>query len=92
VIYVEELIGRDTVNTMPPETLAAFRDHGQVRGQAVLAEVAAAEELLVALRAAGLDYDDVVETLEREGLAKFNDSFDELIEGIDTKRSELTAR
>jgi transaldolase len=89
VLYVEELIGPDTVNTMPPETVEAFEDHGEVRGDTVLEGVAEAEALLRELREAGIDYDDVVETLEREGVRKFTDSFDELIAGIRAKRGEL---
>ena len=92
VMYVEELIGPDTVDTMPPETLAAFRDHGEVRGDTVSEDLPAAEALLSELAAAGVDYDDVVETLEAEGVAKFADSFDELIAGIEAKRGELVAR
>jgi transaldolase len=91
VLYIEELIGPDTVNTMPPETLEAFEDHGEVRGDTVLEGVAEAEKLLDELRAAGVDYDDVVETLEDEGVRKFTDSFDELIDGIRAKRGELAA-
>jgi transaldolase len=90
-MYVEELIGPDTVNTMPPETLAAFRDHGEVRGETVTEGVAESEALLEELAAAGVDYDDVVETLEREGVAKFADSFAELVAGIESKRGELAS-
>jgi transaldolase len=92
VVYVEELVGPDTVNTMPPETLEAFRDHGVVRGDTVAEGVEQAEALLDDLAAAGVDYDDVVETLEREGVDKFTDSFDELIAGIESKRGELASR
>jgi len=91
VIYVEELIGPDTVNTMPLETIEAFQDHGEVRGDTVLEGVDEAEKLLVELRDAGVDYDDVVETLEAEGVQKFADSFDELLEGIHSKRDVLAA-
>jgi transaldolase len=91
VMYVEELIGPDTVNTMPPETIEAFEDHGEVRGDTVLEGVGKAGHLLEKLREAGVDYDDVVETLEDEGVRKFTDSFDELIEGIRAKRGELAA-
>jgi transaldolase len=89
VMYVEELIGPDTVNTMPPETIEAFQDHGEVRGETVLDGLAEAERLLADLQAAGVDYDDVVDTLEAEGVEKFADSFDELIEGIRAKQGEL---
>ena len=91
VIYVEELIGPDTVNTMPPETVEAFADHGEVRGDTVRDGVGEAERLLEELRGAGVDYEDVVETLEDEGVRKFTDSFDELIDGIRAKRGELAA-
>jgi len=91
VIYVEELIGPDTVNTMPLETVRAFQDHGQVRGDTVTENVAEAHELLVALAKAGVDYDDVTETLELEGVQKFADSFAELLEGVRTKHGELAA-
>jgi transaldolase len=91
VMYVEELIGPDTVNTMPRETVEAFQEHGEVRGDTVLEGVDEAERLLEQLRDAGVDYDDVVETLEAEGVQKFVDSFEQLIEGIKAKRGELAA-
>jgi len=91
VIYVEELIGRDTVNTMPAETIAAFQDHGEVRGETLLEGIEEARALLDELRRAGVDYDDVVDTLEREGVQKFADSFEELLDGIRAKRAELAA-
>ncbi len=90
-MYVEELIGPDTVNTMPLETLEAFRDHGEVRGDTVLEGVEEAQALLDELAAAGVDYDDVVATLETEGVQKFADAFDELIAGIEARRGELAA-
>jgi transaldolase len=89
VIYVEELIGPDTVNTMPLETIEAFQDHGEVRGDTVLEGIPAAEKVLDDLRAAGVDYDDVTETLEAEGVQKFADSFEELLDGIRSKRAAL---
>src|SRR5262245_27127405 len=89
-LYVAELIGPHTVNTMPPETVTAFQDHGEVRGDTVREGVDEAERLLVELRDAGIDYDDVVRTLEVEGVDKFVASFDELIAGIRAKQGELT--
>jgi transaldolase len=91
VMYVEELIGPDTVNTMPLETLEAFADHGEVRGDTVLDGVDEAEALLDRLAAVGVDYDDIVQKLEVEGVQKFADAFDELIEGIEARRGELAA-
>jgi len=89
VVYVEELIGPHTVDTMPEETIEAFQDHGEVRGDTVCEGVAEAHELLEQLAAVGVDYDDVTETLEREGVQKFADSFRELLEGVRAKRGEL---
>jgi transaldolase len=91
VLYVEELIGPDTIDTMPRETIEAFQDHGEVRGDTLLEGVDEAERLLEELREAGVDYDDVVETLEAEGVSKFADSFEDLLAGIRAKRAELAA-
>src|ERR671933_746684 len=88
VMYVEGLLGPDTVNTMPEETIRAFQDHGRVE-ETLTKDVDAARKLFDDLREAGIDYDDVVLTLEEEGVQKFADSFDELIEGIPSKRGEL---
>ena len=90
VLYVEELIGPDTVNTMPIETAAAFQDHGVVR-DTLTEGVEEAQALLAQLEDAGVDYDDVVETLEREGVEKFADSFSTLRSGIQAKRAALVA-
>jgi len=91
VLYVEELIGPDTVNTMPEETIRAFQDHGDVRGDTVTEDVDKAHALLDDLAKAGVDYDDVTETLELEGVQKFADSFAELLDGVAGKREALTA-
>jgi len=88
VMYVEELIGPATVNTMPEETIVAFQDHG--KAALTLTEgIDEAHKLLDDLRAVGIDYDDVTETVEREGVQKFTDSLAELKEGIQAKRGEL---
>ncbi|HEX4929949.1 MAG TPA: transaldolase [Gaiellaceae bacterium] len=91
VMYVEELIGPETVNTMPAETIVAFQDHGKVVANTITRDLDQAEKLLEQLAAAGVDYDDVVATLEAEGVQKFSDSFAELLDGIRAKRSELAA-
>jgi transaldolase len=88
VMYVEELIGPETVNTMPEETIRAFQDHGAVE-LTLTKEVDAAHKLLEDLAAAGIEYDDVTDTLEREGVQKFIDSFRELLAGIHAKHGEL---
>jgi transaldolase len=90
-MYVEELIGPMTVNTMPPETIEAFQDHGKVVPNTVKRDLDGARKLLEDLAKAGVDYDDVVETLEREGVEKFADSFAELLEGIRQSSRELVA-
>jgi transaldolase len=91
VMYVEELIGPDTINTMPLETIEAFQDHGEVRGDTVLEGIDEANALMTALAEAGVDYTDVVDTLEGEGVQKFTDSFAQIIEGIHAKRASLAA-
>jgi transaldolase len=91
VIYVEELIGPDTVDTMPLETVKAFQDHGEVRGDTVTEQVDKAHEVFAGLAKVGVDYDDVTETLELEGVQKFADSFTELLEGVRAKHGELAA-
>lgn len=90
VIYVEELIGPDTVNTMPQETIRAFEDHGIVA--ATLGQgLADAHQLLADIAAAGVSYDDVVAVLEAEGVQKFSDAFASLIAGIEEKRAVVAA-
>jgi transaldolase len=91
VLYVEELIGPHTVNTMPEETIKAFQDHGEVRGDTVLEGVDEARRLFEQLAAVGIDYDDVVATLEKEGVEKFSDSFTELLDGVKAKREAVAA-
>jgi transaldolase len=91
VLYVEELIGPDTVNTMPLETIEAFQAHGEVRGDTVKEGLDEARQLLVDLAAAGVDYDDVTATVEAEGVQKFVTAFDEILAGISAKRTTLAA-
>src|SRR4051794_872968 len=91
VMYVEELIGPETVNTMPLETIKAFQEHGELRGDTVLEGVDEARNLLEQLAEAGVGYDDVTDTLEAEGVQKFADSFDEIVASIRAKRGSLAA-
>ncbi len=88
VLYVEQLIGAATVNTMPFETILAFQDHG-VCANTLSEGLDEARALLSDLAAAGVDYEDVVDTLEAEGVQKFADSFTALLTGIDAKRTAL---
>jgi transaldolase len=90
VLYVEELIGPDTVNTMPDETIEAFQEHGRV-APTLERGWDEADELFRAIADAGVDYADVTETLEREGVEKFADSFDELLAGVEKTSRELVA-
>src|SRR5690606_26483047 len=84
VMYVEELIGPSSVNTMPLDTIKAFADHGVV-SRTVDRDVASAREILTSLKAAGVDYDAVTLQLEREGVAAFEHSFDDLLKALDEK-------
>jgi transaldolase len=84
--YVEELIGPETVSTMPQETLGAFRDHGRV-APTLTRGIAEAHGVFRALDAVGLDYAGVVGTLEREGVQKFVASFEQLLAEIEAKRA-----
>ncbi len=88
VIYVEALIGPNTVNTLPPATLEAFRDHGEVR-QSVTADVAHADRALRDLEAAGISLAAVTDRLLTEGLASFEQSFVTLLAGLARKRVAL---
>jgi transaldolase len=89
-MYVEELIGPETVNTMPEETIMAYQDHGnpEPRLERGLEE---AQRVFEDLAAAGVDYDDVTETLEREGVEKFAASFEQLLESLKGKYESQTA-
>jgi transaldolase len=82
VIYVEELVAPGTVNTMPESVIHAFADHGELRPDAVVAQYDSARKTLDDLAAIGVDYDDVVDTLEREGVEKFAASWQELLDGV----------
>jgi transaldolase len=87
-MYVDGLAGQETVDTMPEETIVAYEDHGdpQPRLNEGLEEAARTFEELAA---AGVDYDDVTQTLEREGVEKFGASFDELLQSLEQKRRAL---
>lgn len=88
LIYVESLIGPNTVNTMPLETLEATMEQAEVADN-IRNDVDDARALMEELEKAGVDYDDVSETLEREGVQKFADSFEELLDGIREKSRQL---
>jgi transaldolase len=90
VIYVEELIGADTVNTMPPQTLTAFNDHGVVEAR-IERDLEAAAALFRRLPELGIPAERLIDELEPEGVATFSKSFDLLLEALDSKRRELVA-
>ena len=88
VKYVQELIGPDTVNTMPPATMDAFRDHGQPR-LSVTEGVEEAREIQTRLAALGIDFNEVGETLQQEGVESFSKSFEELLAAIKKRRDAI---
>jgi transaldolase len=80
--YVVELVAPGVVNTMPEATLEAVADHGQIRGDTIHGRYEEAQQVLDRLAAIGVDYDEVVETLEREGVEKFETSWTQLLESV----------
>jgi transaldolase len=91
VLYLEELIGPDTVNTIPPNTLEAFRQHGQVRGATVLEDVREAEEQLRRLAAFGIDLDTIADRLQVDGIAAFAKAYDQVLAALGKKTSAIAA-
>ncbi len=90
VLYVESLVGRDTVNTMPEATLIAFLEHGQA-AEAIETDVDAAESALRHLEEAGISMEQVTAKLLVDGLQSFADSYDTLLANIQEKRGRLLA-
>jgi transaldolase/glucose-6-phosphate isomerase len=88
ILYVEELIGPDTVNTMPPATMDAFRDHGKPRAS-LTEDVDAARHVLAEAERLGLDLDGVTTELTEDGVRLFATAFDDLLGAISKKRAEL---
>jgi transaldolase len=89
VLYVESLVGRDTVNTMPETTLRAFVDHGRVVPDAVEAEPEQADVVLQELEKTGVNFNCVTWQLEHEGVQKFVDAYDAAIAALDKKRNHF---
>ncbi|GAA4895455.1 transaldolase [Stackebrandtia albiflava] len=87
-MYVEDLVVPGSVNTMPQATLDAFADHGEVSGDTVSGNYTEAAAVMDSLAALGVDYRDVIETLEREGVEKFAKSWDELLDGVSEALAE----
>jgi transaldolase len=83
LLYVEGLVARGTVNTMPTETIEAYKDHGDPRPRPfAAADIDDATDTVSRLSAVGIDYEDVVATLEEEGVSKFAASWNDLIDGV----------
>ncbi|MDE3136780.1 MAG: bifunctional transaldolase/phosoglucose isomerase [Acidobacteriota bacterium] len=91
VLYVEEMIGADTVNTMPPQTLDAFADHGEVRGATIDQDPGQAAADLAALEKFGISLNAITEELQVEGVASFAKSFEDLMATLDQKRKKILA-
>lgn len=89
VLYVEPLIGPNTVNTMPEETIAAFRDHGKVTKNSVEKDLEGARRTLGDLAELGIDLGCVTWQLENEGIQKFIEPYDELLKSLEAKRAAL---
>jgi transaldolase len=90
-LYVEELIGRDTVDTVPPATLDALRDHGTAKNR-LEQGVDEARDVMAALARAGISIDDITQQLLDEGVAAFSRSFDALVASIVQKRAAVCAQ
>jgi len=89
-LYIDALIGPETVNTIPPQTVDAFRDHGRVAAT-LESDVAEARQMLARLAQIGIDLDAVTEKLQLDGVNAFAASFDTLMQAIESKRAALTA-
>jgi transaldolase len=91
VLYGEELIGPDTVNTMPLATLDAFRDHGRVRANTITADLTEAHQSLDALARFGIDLNAIAEKLQVEGVSAFAADYDRVLAALEKKKFSLAA-
>ena len=89
ILYVENLIGPETVNTMPPETIDAFRDHGKIPGATVKQDLEKAQAEIARLSEFGIDFNAITEKLQQDGVASFAASFDQLMAGLEKKRHAM---
>lgn len=87
VKYVDALIGKDTINTIPMETLEAFRDHGTVESH-LEDDLDHADEVLQKIKEKGIDIDEISQRLEDEGIEKFNKPYDKLMAAIETQKNK----
>jgi len=91
VMYVEELIGPNTVNTAPPQTIEAFLDHGVVKSDSLLEGVDEAEAAIDSLPAVGVDFDGLTAQLQRDGVVAFAKAFESLLGAIRSKQLQVSA-
>lgn len=89
VYYVESLIGTDTVNTLPDETIAAFEDHGRLEANTIEKDIDEAKQTFEDLKKLGIDTEFVAQQLENEGIKKFIEPFNELMKGLAEKRNKM---
>jgi hypothetical protein len=87
VLYVENLIGAETVNTLPPDTINAFRDHGKIPGMTVREGLEEADDALARLARVGIDLEMITERLQKDGVESFATSFDQLMAALEKKRA-----
>jgi len=90
VYYVEELMGPDTVNTVPPKTMDAFRDHGVVENRLETGLDEAMQQLEI-LASTNVNLDEITRSLEKAGVASFAEAFDRLMAAINSKRQQITS-
>jgi transaldolase len=90
-LYVDELIGPDTVNTLAQASIDALRDHTGMQARSVMQDVDGARAVMAGLEEAGIDFDDVTATLEREGVASFSASFHDALDTLEKKGRELAS-
>ncbi len=87
MLYVEELIGRDTVNTMPPATMDAFRDHGRVVADTIEADIEGARATMATLDRLGIELSEITTQLVVDGVKQFSDAADTLLAAVERKRA-----
>ncbi|MGQ0804829.1 MAG: transaldolase [Actinomycetota bacterium] len=90
-LYVDELVGRDTVNTLAQPSIDALRDHGDPKPDTVEQDVDEADQVMAELPDAGVDYDDLTATIEREGVASFEQSYVDCLKSLEQRATELAA-
>jgi transaldolase len=91
VMYVEDLIGPNTVNTAPPGTIDAFIDHGTVKENSLLSDIDEATRFIDSLPEVGVDFDAITDTLQIDGVDSFADAYADLLQAIEEKRDQVSA-